>query len=277
MAILTNQSWHDELHLKIETKALKLMIKEKVGHLKEYSSPRFNTPPETDVDLSHLEKLQGWYSFLARSYDLRVRKGKLILKIGNEEFRLKSHGKNTFSTPRGHYIEFLLDDRDQPRLMTMITPGGYFLDLDYVDPLVIDHGPDKQEWKQYIGLYRLETYDMQPYAAIWVRNGHLYMRYCSVNCLLEEHEPGLFFTRDGEVVTFGENHLLIGNEKYRKVSDIVKKIRYLARVEPENRILANKTLKSLELTLLYSERKSEAEEISEISRKLYAKKRIASH
>jgi len=61
-------------------------------------------------------------------------------------------------------------------------------------------GPDKPEWKPYLGTYRMLTWGRAPgYAGmIGVENG--YLIYNGMRCL--EYLPGLFFTFDGEALDF---------------------------------------------------------------------------
>jgi CubicO group peptidase (beta-lactamase class C family) len=61
-------------------------------------------------------------------------------------------------------------------------------------------GPDKPEWSQYLGEYVVLKYGV-PYkytGNVSVRNGHLFYNECRCT----EHEPGLFFSYDGDALDF---------------------------------------------------------------------------
>jgi hypothetical protein len=59
---------------------------------------------------------------------------------------------------------------------------------------------DEPAWTPYVGTYRLERW-RKPANEIVVqrKNGYLYLNDIR---LIAEHEPGLFFTPDGEAVDF---------------------------------------------------------------------------
>jgi hypothetical protein len=61
-------------------------------------------------------------------------------------------------------------------------------------------GPDKPEWRPYLGTYRMLTWGRAPgdMAAIGIDNG--YLTYNGMRC--REHLPGLFFRFDGEALDF---------------------------------------------------------------------------
>jgi hypothetical protein len=60
-------------------------------------------------------------------------------------------------------------------------------------------GPDRAEWRQYEGEYRYGVFGT-PSGSVEVsrRNGYLYLDHMK----LSEHEPGLFFTANGEALDF---------------------------------------------------------------------------
>jgi hypothetical protein len=61
-------------------------------------------------------------------------------------------------------------------------------------------GPDKPEWTEYVGTYRIYRWG-KPAEKVKVqrKNGYLYLNEFR---LITELEPGLFFTSDGEAVDF---------------------------------------------------------------------------
>jgi CubicO group peptidase (beta-lactamase class C family) len=72
--------------------------------------------------------------------------------------------------------------------------------LDYNDSALDPPGPDRPQWSPYLGTYRLERWG-KPADEMRVqrKNGYLYLNDIR---LIAEHEPGLFFTSDGEAVDF---------------------------------------------------------------------------
>jgi hypothetical protein len=61
-------------------------------------------------------------------------------------------------------------------------------------------GPDKPDWKAYLGIYRMLTWGRSQgsTAKIGIDNG--YLTYNGTRC--REHLPELFFTFDGEALDF---------------------------------------------------------------------------
>jgi len=78
--------------------------------------------------------------------------------------------------------------------------GPSFGDLDYNDGPADAPGPDKKEWRKYVGEYRLLVWGkLQDPLEVHIKNGHLYL---DERKLIVEHEPGLFFSADGEALDF---------------------------------------------------------------------------
>jgi CubicO group peptidase (beta-lactamase class C family) len=61
-------------------------------------------------------------------------------------------------------------------------------------------GPDKPEWKPYLGEYRILTWGRAPGSSALVKVDNGYLTYNGMRC--REHLPGLFFTFDGEALDF---------------------------------------------------------------------------
>jgi CubicO group peptidase (beta-lactamase class C family) len=78
--------------------------------------------------------------------------------------------------------------------------GPSFGDLDYNDGPSDPPGPNQKEWRKYVGDYRLVVWD-KPLESLQVhiKNGYLHI---DERRLIVEHEPGLFFSADGEALDF---------------------------------------------------------------------------
>jgi CubicO group peptidase (beta-lactamase class C family) len=61
-------------------------------------------------------------------------------------------------------------------------------------------GPDKPEWKAYLGEYRILTWGRMPGSLAIIKVADGYLTYNEMRC--REHLPGLFFTFDGEALDF---------------------------------------------------------------------------
>ena len=85
--------------------------------------------------------------------------------------------------------------------------------LDFNDSPTDRAGPDKSEWRAYVGEYDV-LWEDEPTstATIEVRNGYLYFR--DGKCI--EHEPGLFFLYDGEALDLRSARPTFANQEIRR-------------------------------------------------------------
>jgi hypothetical protein len=78
--------------------------------------------------------------------------------------------------------------------------GPSFGDLDYNDGPADAPGPDRKEWQKYVGDYRMMVWGKPAITSkVHIKNGYLYL---DERKLIVEHEPGLFFSADGEALDF---------------------------------------------------------------------------
>lgn len=103
--------------------------------------------------------------------------------------------------PSGEVAALHLEAANALRPKFLRCPGGpSFGDLDYNDGPGDAHGPDKKEWQRYVGDYHmLEWGKSLVTLKIYIKNGYVYI---DERKLIVEHEPGLFFSADGEALDF---------------------------------------------------------------------------
>jgi len=84
---------------------------------------------------------------------------------------------------------------------------------DFNDSPLDPHGPDRPKWQRYVGEYDV-LWAGEPFATamVTIENGYLYYR--DGKC--EEHEPGLFFRYDGEVLDFRSSPPSFANLELRR-------------------------------------------------------------
>jgi hypothetical protein len=101
----------------------------------------------------------------------------------------------------GEVITLRLESANEQRPRFLRCPHGpSFGDLDYNDGPADTPGPNKKEWQKYVGDYRMLEWGkaLDP-IKVHLKNGHLYV---DDRKLVAEHEPGLFFSADGEALDF---------------------------------------------------------------------------
>jgi CubicO group peptidase (beta-lactamase class C family) len=107
--------------------------------------------------------------------------------------------------PSGEVDSMHLEAANDYRPKFLRCPNGpSFGDLDYNDGPADAPGPDQKQWQTYVGDYRMRVYG-KPVVTIKVHvmNGYLYL---DERKLIVEHEPGLFFSADGEALDFRREH-----------------------------------------------------------------------
>ncbi|MFX1537850.1 MAG: serine hydrolase [Promethearchaeota archaeon] len=270
VAILTNQRWHDDLHLTIERRALSLMISEKTQKSYPFLSIINPSPkPEVKLDTVLLQRLEGGYSNMGACYRFKVLNKEPKLIMGTTIMNLRVHSSTEFSTENGVFIAFELDFEKKPKVMKLIYPYGRFIYYDFVDPQNIEFGSNKSEWKRYMGIYRAKHYSQWPYTSVWIEKGHLYVKYFEVNYLLEEHENGLFLSFDNLSVSFKDRWLILDNALYEKVDKSA--ITELWNFELPHILLAAPVLQNLAVNLFQIGCIEKALEVCELLSKTYNK------
>jgi CubicO group peptidase (beta-lactamase class C family) len=103
--------------------------------------------------------------------------------------------------PSGEAVPMHLEATNDHRPKFLRCPAGpSFGDLDYNDGPADAPGPDRKEWQKYVGDYRMMVWGKPAITSkVHIKNGYLYL---DERKLIVEHEPGLFFSADGEALDF---------------------------------------------------------------------------
>jgi CubicO group peptidase (beta-lactamase class C family) len=157
--------------------------------------------PSIALPTAWLQKYAGRYIGRNGVVELEVRDGALALRTGNtvSPVRFVSPDELVVAGAQGEAVRYRYSSASAlapAHLECWIAESS----LDYNDSALDAPGPDKPAWTPYLGTYRLERWG-QPANEIVVqrKNGYLYLNDFR---LIVEHEPGLFFTCDGEAVDF---------------------------------------------------------------------------
>ncbi len=157
---------------------------------------------ESTVPAETLGKFVGNWVSRESSSDFRIRAGGLIIRNGPEELRARVLSASEIAMTAGpngnatHMTYFPAKAGSTAHIETAFS----FTHLDYNDGPNDPPGPDKAQWRAYEGKYWLHFW-RRPVNDVIVhrQNGYLYLNSLR---LVEELEPGLFFTGDGEAVDF---------------------------------------------------------------------------
>jgi CubicO group peptidase (beta-lactamase class C family) len=136
-------------------------------------------------------------------FEIKFADGVLGMKV-EDEFRQLSFTSplDVFLTdPSGEVAPMHLEAANELRPKFLRCPSGpSFGELDYNDGPDDAAGPDKKEWRRYVGDYRMLVWG-KPLVTVkvHVKNGYLYL---NERKLIIEHQTGLFFSADGEALDF---------------------------------------------------------------------------
>ncbi|MFC4312833.1 serine hydrolase domain-containing protein [Steroidobacter flavus] len=165
-------------------------------------SVRIEDFPAAVVSTETLGKYVGNWIGRETSGDFRIKEGGLFLKLGREEPRTRVLSSSEIAMSAGpngnatHMTYFPATEGSTAHIETAFS----FTHLDYNDGPNDAPGPNKAEWRAYEGKYWLHFWGKPAYEVIAHRqNGYLYLNGVR---LVDELQPGLFFSSDGEAVDF---------------------------------------------------------------------------
>ncbi len=167
------------------------------------ATPRLSADdlPSIALPADWLQRYAGRYVGRNATAELELGNGTLALRTANtvSPMTFVSPDELVISGPRGEAVSY----RYAPA--SALAPAHLECwigenSLDYNEGPHDAPGSDKPAWTPYLGTYRLEQWG-KPKDEVVVRrkNGYLYLNDIR---LIAEHEPGLFFTSDGEAVDF---------------------------------------------------------------------------
>jgi CubicO group peptidase (beta-lactamase class C family) len=212
VVVLLNQSaLREPVHIRLAHEALRGMIQAKYG-----SVPGERALPDADRPTIHLavdmlHRLEGKYrgtdNITANTMYVQEKDGALYL---GEAQRLRPFETTGFTTEDGTRVTFHLDAHGQADEMCILGRWGYsHYPLDHAFRL--DKGPDKAAWKRLTGIYTILEDGIVLFVAVSIKKGYLALNGWMGDTLLDEYQPGLFFTADGEAVNFRKDMLIYGN------------------------------------------------------------------
>jgi CubicO group peptidase (beta-lactamase class C family) len=157
--------------------------------------------PSIALPSDWLQKYAGRYVGRNGMTELKMEDGTLVLRTSKaaSPIRFMSPDEPVAAGPQGEAVLY--------RYMPASALAPAHLEcwigensLDYNDGADDASGPDKPAWTPYLGTYRLERWG-KPADEIVVKRENGYLHLNDIR-LIAEHEPGLFFTSDGEAVDF---------------------------------------------------------------------------
>jgi CubicO group peptidase (beta-lactamase class C family) len=197
IVILTNSVNHSNVHGNLANQIMdKIIALKSTGKQTQPSlrSRKDKAPIEMSPDA--LKNLAGYYQGRSLGFQLKIKDGKLGIELMKRFYPLIFYSENEASTENYDY-KFVLNEKGRPSYIIRFYDS---LNLDYVEGPGDKPGPNKPEWKKYLGAYRFKQYGkLRGTHKVHVKNGYLYFDRLR---LIEEHQPGLFFSATGEALDF---------------------------------------------------------------------------
>ncbi|MFX0095204.1 MAG: serine hydrolase domain-containing protein [Candidatus Hodarchaeota archaeon] len=252
----------------ISNKVLSALTTLKLGEsLKDITiNEKIKLPNPAKVDKKLLRRLEGVYISRMLDVEIKLKGDDLLLIFQGTETVLTPHGDNIFSSPKTPYIRIVQDKKGRPKTLKIINSKGIIFIFDYDSGPLDEFGPNKEEWKKYLGVYRFNFTDFCLYSAPMIKNGHLKLitTMNSKEFNLYEYKDNIFFTADGQNIIFQKDRIIMPGSIWIKEDISVEKIKKLIEREPKNILVQKISLQEFNEILTSIGRNEEANEIKKI-------------
>jgi CubicO group peptidase (beta-lactamase class C family) len=197
IVILTNSVNHSNVHGNLADQIMdKLIALKSTGKQTQPSlkSRKDKAPIEMSPDA--LKNLAGFYQGRSLAFQVKIKDDKLGIELMKKFYPLIFYSDNEASTENYDY-KFILNENGRPSYLIRFYDSSNW---DYNEGPDDKPGPNKPEWKKYLGTYRFKQYGkLRGTHRLYVKNGYMYFDRLR---LVEEHQPGLFFSSTGEALDF---------------------------------------------------------------------------
>lgn len=246
------------------------LVKARLGELPPDIDVWDMIPPREKLEIkeSKLDRLSGHYVSRMSNITVENRESSLVFNWKGEQNQLEAYSNGDFGSNKTPVVKFNLDESGRPLKVTILPSDGYTTVLDYDGGPVDPQGPAKPEWGKYLGYYRYDYGVLCWYYAVKVVDGHLTLIQGGDGMRLEESEPGLFFTSDGQDVRFTEDSMILPGGVYWRDELSADFIQGLMESKPDDIRLHSSSIESIVSILKKTGKLEEADRITSlVSRK----------
>lgn len=197
IVILTNSVNHSNVHGNLANQIMdKIIALKSSGKQTQPSFRSAKARAPIKMSPGALKNLSGFYQGRGLGFHVKIKDDKPGIELMKRFYPLIFYSENEASTENYDY-KFVLNENGRPSYLVRYYDS---LNLDYVDGPGDKPGPNKPEWQKYLGTYRFKQYGkLRGTHKVHVKNGYLYFDRLR---LVEEHQPGLFFSSTGEALDF---------------------------------------------------------------------------
>ncbi|UCE07313.1 MAG: beta-lactamase family protein [bacterium] len=214
MVLLTNSQNHQLLGLSYMI--IDEIVKTKIGDTQPES--KFKNLKAAEIDKLKTKKIIGNYVGRWGRFDIVFKDENYWVKVrrkGLTPINFTSDTEAVINEKDGSttFIRFVFDVNNTPSHILKVNNGVTF---DYNDGPHDKRGPNKKEWKNYMGQYSLVSWGQKvEVLKVSKKNGYLYLD----RLRLEEYQPGLFFSSTGEALDLRKKVPTWRNIRLRKRID----------------------------------------------------------
>lgn len=261
---------------KLAEKVSPALVKYKLGKIPEDLTVNddIQLPPEVNLELDKLKRNEGRYISRMLDVEIKILDRQLFFTTQGKEQKLISHSDTEFSSSEYPLVKFTYDTSGKPTTIKLIQSVGRITVLDYDSGPMDEKGPNKEAWKEFNKLYKLEYCGIMLYSSTIVKNGHLKLATNINNKIyqLKEFEEGVFFTADGQNIIFKDDKLFLPSSTW-VVDDItIMKIRDFLKNEPKHIQVTKSSLEELLFIYEATNQNENAEELKKIIKETYGSK-----
>jgi len=215
VVVLTNQG-RGSLGPGLAAGIIQLMLQAKLGRIPADSTPV--APLAVHGVHPPLEPLVGTYKAPGGIAEFVLRDQALRLVRGRDTLALTPVERRAFGGP-GITATFDAAADGSVRGVTVVAVDFRSNGVEYWprnDSPTDPPGPGLPAWSTYVGEYEGRSYGAPVRTRFFLRNGYLYTSWGDGQ-RLQEREPGLFFTPEGESIEFRPGEVVIGNRRFARI------------------------------------------------------------
>ena len=184
------------------------MIEAKNGSVPPNKPAIFSDKPTINLAANLLRRLEGTYKSRFNLVTFKFEEDNLFHVSGNNKTKLNALSPTEFTIPN-RKLTFRLDANGKPTGVLVFSPFETEF-MPFNDSPNDPAGANKPAWQTYVGDYEGQSYGNPVIIKVLLKNDYLYVSWGG-GLKLTEYRPGLFFTAEGESVSFQGNRLWLGN------------------------------------------------------------------
>ena len=233
VVVESNQEAFNSTFMNVAAKAMKMMLDKEGIELDESKEKVYTDLPEMEMSIGELKRYEGSYVCATFEMVLEVKEDELKAAIGDMEFTLTPHSETVFTTDKPPGMEFFFDNGEPEHIEYMNSQG----DINYFYNQFVnkERNYETEGLEERFGIYIGKMYGNPFYVGLKMDDGNLKLYFHGSEYVMDEYEPGVFFTAHGESLEFSEDELIFRNIRSERFELDLEEIFEAADNYPEDR------------------------------------------